>query len=91
MTEDEAARVLRVCTRTPRKARLCGQWPRFLCYQSAEDSVTSWFACSATPIPGGGATGCGRAGPECEDAYSDRATAAWLWDRAIRQARKPTP
>lgn len=72
----------------PRERCICGKWPRFGCYQSAEDYVTSFYTCVATPIPGGGATGCGRSGPQCEDNFADRGTAAMLWDRSIREERR---
>lgn len=65
---------------------LCGEHPSFTCRQVSEDAVESQFVCQrGNSIPGGGYTGgCGKQGPEVEDAYSDRATAASSWNAMIR-------
>lgn len=74
----------------PKRRCVCGKWPRFMCYQNSEDSVISFFVCATGQrIPGGGTFGCGFAGPEVEDAYSDRATAASSWDAAIKALTTP--
>lgn len=73
-----SARVLK-CT--------CGNVPQFVACQVAEDAVQSQFVCqTGTRIPGGGYSlgGCGKQGPEVEDAYSDRGTAADSWNAMIR-------
>jgi len=70
----------------------CGKIPRFVAAMVAEDAVESQFVCQiGNRIPGGGTTlgGCGKQGPEVEDAYSDRETAADLWNRMIRTDRQP--
>ncbi len=68
----------------------CGKSPSFVCCQVAEDAVVSQFVCqSGNRIPGGGRTGgCGREGPEVEDAYSDRDQAISSWNAMIRSERK---
>lgn len=69
----------------------CGQLPTFTAVQSAEDSVVSQFVCQrGQRIPGGGYTlrGCGKQGPEVEDAFSDKHTAAASWNAAIRAERR---
>lgn len=66
----------------------CGKVPRFVACQVAEDAVLSQFVCqTGTRLPGGGASlgGCGKQGPEVEDAYSDRDTAASAWNAMIRK------
>lgn len=55
----------------------CGRWPRFGCYRMGEDAVSSQYTCSGT-------YGCGKQGPEVEDAYSDEGTAASSWDAMRR-------
>lgn len=73
----------------PSERCLCGRWPRFACVQTSEDYVSSWFSCpTGQRIPGGGTRGCGRQGPEVEDNFAQRSTAAMLWDRSIREARR---
>lgn len=64
----------------------CGKTPSFVCCQVAEDAVVSQYVCQrGNRIPGGGYTGgCGKEGPEVEDAYSDRDTAASSWNAMIR-------
>lgn len=69
----------------------CGQLPTFTAVQIAEDAVESQYVCqTGTRIPGGGASlgGCGKQGPEVEDAYSDRETAAHSWNVMIRSERR---
>lgn len=71
----------------------CGKTPSFVAVQIAEDAVQSQFVCQrGNPIPGGGFAlgGCGNQGPEVEDAYSDRDTAAALWNDQIRREGKRT-
>lgn len=68
----------------------CGKIPAFVCAQVAEDAVESQYVCQrGTRIPGGGFNlgGCGKQGPEVEDAYSDRGTAKMLWNVMIRKER----
>lgn len=73
----------------PRERCSCGNWPRFGCRQISEDTVLSQFTCpTGQRIPGGGTMGCGKEGPEVEDAYSDRATAASGWDAMRRKERR---
>lgn len=69
---------------------ICGKSPAFVCVQVGEDAVVSQFVCqSGNYIPGGGYTGgCGKQGPEVEDAYSDRDTAAASWNAMIRRERR---
>ncbi|WP_159975789.1 MULTISPECIES: hypothetical protein [unclassified Novosphingobium] len=69
----------------------CGKMPSFVCVQIAEDAVESQYVCQiGTRIPGGGTSlgGCGKQGPEVEDAYSDRETAAHSWNVMIRSERR---
>lgn len=69
----------------------CGQMPTFSAMQIAEDAVLSQVVCqTGFRIPGGGMTrnGCGKQGPEVEDAYSDRDTAVSNWNSMIRKERK---
>lgn len=66
----------------------CGELPTFTAYQSSEDTVCSQFVCQrGFRLPGGRMTrrGCGKEGPEVEDAFSDRATALWSWNAMIRR------
>lgn len=70
---------------------ICGQTPTFTAVQVAEDSVVSQFVCQrGQRIPGGGFAlgGCGRQGPEVEDAFSDEGTAAASWNAEVRRERK---
>lgn len=65
----------------------CGNTPQFVACQVAEDAVQSQFVCQiGTRIPGGGTSlgGCGKEGPEVEDAHSDRGTAADSWNAMIK-------
>lgn len=67
----------------------CGKRPRFICARVAEDAVQSQYVCQrGNRIPGGGYVlgGCGKQGPAVEDAYSDKGTAAMLWNQMIRTA-----
>lgn len=71
----------------------CGKMPQFVAAMVAEDAVESQYVCQiGNRIPGGGTTlgGCGKQGPEVEDAYSDRLTAAASWNAMIRAERKLT-
>ncbi|TNE38333.1 MAG: hypothetical protein EP345_17640 [Sphingomonadales bacterium] len=70
---------------------ICGNQPLFSCIKTAEDVVVSQYVCQrGNRIPGGGYTigGCGKQGPEVEDAYSDRDTAASIWNAMIRTERR---
>lgn len=70
---------------------ICGKLPQFVACQVAEDAVQSQFVYqTGTRIPGGGFSlgGCGKEGPEVEDANSDRETAADSWNAMIRAERK---
>ena len=71
----------------------CGKAPQFVALRIAEDAVESQYVCQiGNRIPGGGTTlgGCGKQGPEVEDAYSDRLTAASSWNAMIRAERPVT-
>ena len=66
----------------------CGKKPSFTYRLIAEDAVVSQFVCRrGNYVPGGGRYlgGCGKQGPEVEDAYSDRDTAASNWNAMIRK------
>lgn len=68
----------------------CGNVPSFVAAQVAEDAVVSQFVCQrGNAIPGGGfmGDGCGKQGPEVEDAYLDCATAANSWNAMIRKGQ----
>ena len=69
----------------------CGHIPTFVCAIVAEDAVESQYVCQrGNRIPGGGyhPGGCGKQGPEVEDAYSDRETAADSWNAMIRREKR---
>jgi len=55
----------------------CGGSPKFYAVQVAEDAVESWVECPR----------CNAATDRIEDAYSDRPTAEWQWNRG--DALKP--
>jgi len=72
----------------------CGETPRFVAAMVAEDAVQSQYVCQrGNRIPGGGhlGGGCGKQGPEVEDAYSDPDTAADSWNAMIRNEQKDHP
>ncbi len=55
----------------------CGAEPKMRAVQVAEDAVETWVDCM-----------CGRETERIEDAYADRPTAAWIWNKgAIIQPR----
>lgn len=53
------------------RACICGGKPRCRSVQVAEDAVDTWVECGS----------CNRKTDYIEDAYSDRATAEWQWNR----------